>query len=151
MNVTKRKKININKTRKNVPKKIIIGRIYAHWCGYCKLLKPEWKNMKNQIKLKLKSIPNTRVYYINIEQKNENEKVDKVNRMYLENSDEKLISKGYPTLFRIENGKLEYYNGERNANKMEDFYLYGGNSYIHGGNNTKTKKNKSSLLSFFGF
>ena len=37
---------------KNKPskKKIIIGKIYADWCGHCNMLKPEWEKMKNMIK-----------------------------------------------------------------------------------------------------
>ena len=41
---------------------------------------------------------------------------------------------GYPTIFRIENGKVDYYNGNRQANQMAEWYLQGGNSNVEMGN-----------------
>jgi thiol-disulfide isomerase/thioredoxin len=150
MNTTQNKKIHINKTRKMRPKNIIVGKIYANWCGYCNLLKPEWKKMKKNMKLKIKSLPNIHFSFIEIEQTGQDEKIDKINRMYLENSDDKVsLQDGYPTLFRIEDGKLEYYSGKRIASDMEKFYLNGGTNIYEGGKKSRKRKSKG-FLSFFG-
>jgi thiol-disulfide isomerase/thioredoxin len=163
------------KTRKNVmqykprPKVILVGKIYAKWCGHCQMLKPEWNKMKSSIRSKMNAIPNVFVRFIEIEQQQEQQKVDKVNRIYLTNSNEKLaLQGGYPTLFRIEDGKLQYFQGSRNAEEMESWYV--GGSLPSGGDskdpsaekeeshdepvpskkNKETRKNRYNLFNIFG-
>ena len=34
-------------------KKILIGKVYANWCGHCQHLKPEWLKMKKELKSKM--------------------------------------------------------------------------------------------------
>jgi len=161
------------KTRKNSiqykpkPKVILVGKIYAKWCGHCQMLKPEWNKMKSSIRGKLATIPNVVVRFIEIEQEQEQQNVDKVNRIYLANSNEKLaLQGGYPTLFKIEDGNIQYFQGSRNADEMEKWYM--GGSLTTGGDdkesseekesgvtaeekkNKEPKKNKYSLFNIFG-
>jgi predicted sulfurtransferase len=43
-----------------------------------------------------------------------------LNNTYLSNSNEKLIENGFPTIYKINGGKLEYYNGpDRMASSFE--------------------------------
>ena len=95
-----------------------------------------------------------------IEQSNEPAQVGHVNATYLNNSLKKLaLQGGYPTLFKIKDGELEYYNGSRETDPMTDWAL--GNSQKGGKSRlkrseqkasksagTKTRKNKS-WFSFF--
>jgi thiol-disulfide isomerase/thioredoxin len=123
-----KKHYNHNKTQKNKPKVLLIGKIYADWCGHCRMLKPEWNKLKYNIKHKNGS-HGYQIHYIEIEQQNEQSKVDKVNKIYLHNTDKKLsLQGGYPTIFKIINGNIEYYSGDRKAEAMQKWFLH------HGGN-----------------
>jgi thiol-disulfide isomerase/thioredoxin len=117
-------KFNHNKTQKMGHKMLIIGKIYADWCGHCRILKPEWNKMKYNIK-NHKPHNMHQVRYIEIEQAQEQPKVDKVNKIYLSGSEKKLaLQGGYPTIFKITQGMLEYYNGPRNAEMMQKWALH---------------------------
>jgi thiol-disulfide isomerase/thioredoxin len=123
-------KFNHNKTQKLGAKPLLIGKIYANWCGHCRMLKPEWNKMKYNIK---NNKPHNmhQIRYIEIEQAQQDTKVDKVNKIYLSGSEKKLaLQAGYPTIFKISEGVLEYYNGPRNAEMMEKwaFHRTGGDA-----------------------
>jgi thiol-disulfide isomerase/thioredoxin len=91
-------------------KKILIGKVYANWCGHCISLKPEWKKMKNYIKKNFKHIQ-----FIEAE----SSEINKVE--YIKNN-HKVNVKGYPTIFKIkENGELEYYMGERFTKELVEW------------------------------
>jgi thiol-disulfide isomerase/thioredoxin len=164
---TRKNRIPKTPEYKTRPKVILIGKIYAKWCGHCKMLKPEWRKMKDSIRAKMRDQPNILVRFIEIEQVQEQQKVDKINRVYLANSNEKLsLQGGYPTLFKIENGTLTYFDGNRRADDMEKWYTGGeGNSgeesmrhneyaeapekeYVTGENNAAQKQN--SWFNIFG-
>jgi len=86
---------------------IILGKVYANWCGHCKSLKPEWKALK-------KSIPKGRVKFIEIEESEIEKRSKFETKMNL-----KLNVSGYPTIFKIgPNKTIEYYNGTRTAYDM---------------------------------
>ena len=100
-------------------KKIHIGRIHAEWCGHCKSLKEPWKIMKEMISLNMDNdLKHHHVHYHDFEDKNDqsedyNKKIDDFNNLYLSESPNKVsIQGGFPTLFRVLNGKLTYYNGK---------------------------------------
>jgi len=38
---------------------------------------------------------------------------------------EKLVANGYPTIFKIQGGNLEYYQGERNAQELQQWFKGG--------------------------
>ena len=108
--------------KKNSPKNtIVVGKVYANWCGHCKNLKPEWVRMKSHIQRKKGK---THIVYAEIE---ENE-IDTKLKTLQDTNKTQIAVNGYPTLFRIVNGKVEYYNGNREANQMADWYLSGGSN-----------------------
>ena len=125
------------------PKKdIVVGKIYAEWCGHCQNLKPEWTKMKNNLKNS-----NVECKFYEIEETNQDSGIQKVNDEYLNNSNTKLtLQGGYPTIFKIVDGKLDYYNGERNANSLQSWVTTSSPTKLRGGNKLKRKtvKNKKS-------
>lgn len=100
--------------------KIIIGKVYADWCGHCQSLKPEWKKMKNYIRAKKGKHG---ILFVEIEEKQMDRKLKQLKADYgLE-----VFANGYPTLFKFENGKVEYYNGNRQSHALSKWVLRGGN------------------------
>jgi thiol-disulfide isomerase/thioredoxin len=153
-----RKSIRSNTFRKT-DKPIVVGKIYAEWCGHCQDLKPKWEMMCSNVKKHANEHnPNEHKYkFMAIEQSNEQAQVGHVNSTYLNHSAKKLaLQGGYPTLFKIQDGELEYYNGNRETDLMTNWAL--GNSQKGGKSTkarkasksagTKTRKNKS-WFSFF--
>ena len=80
---------------------LIIGKVYADWCGYCQQLKPEWKKLKKISKAK----------FVEFEAEKTQEKSDFENIHGIQ-----LQVSGYPTIFKITpNKEVQYYNGPRTA------------------------------------
>jgi len=133
---------------------IVVGKIYANWCGHCKSLKPEWAKMKSAVKKALGK--EFHVEFSEIEQTNEKDSVDSINKRFLLNSDKKLaLQGGYPTLFKISGGQLEYYNGGRNATDMTAWFSgVAKEETINGAAaavvKPSVKENPNSWRSFFG-
>ena len=107
---------NPSKPNKNV---VIVGKVYADWCGHCQMLKPEWAKMKHHIYSKRGK---KHIVFAEIEEK----QIDKKLRKLEKDHSVKVNVNGYPTLFRIEGGKVKYYNGNRQSNAMSHWYLRGG-------------------------
>jgi thiol-disulfide isomerase/thioredoxin len=121
--------------------KIIIGKIYANWCGHCQSLKPEWYNMKKMLKYKNKNIQ-----FVEIEE-SQQQKLDKFKKRFPQ-----LEINGYPTIFKIyPNKHIEYYNGNRLTSDMKKWVFEKNNvrstKKMFRQNATKiTKKNMFSLF-----
>jgi thiol-disulfide isomerase/thioredoxin len=98
---------------------VIVGKIYADWCGHCQTLGPEWKKMKT---LMHKKKGKKNLVYAEIEEKEIESKLRKLEKDHRVT----VSANGYPTLFRIEKGKVVYYNGERHADKMSEWFLRDG-------------------------
>jgi thiol-disulfide isomerase/thioredoxin len=95
-----------------MPSPIIVGKVYANWCGHCQILKPEWKKLK-------RSIPVGRVEFIEIE---ESESAKRAN--FEKKIKTTLNVNGYPTIFKIhKNKQVEYYTGPRTADEMRKWVL----------------------------
>lgn len=96
-------------TRKNDknPTKII-GKIYANWCGHCNALKPHWEKMKSDLK-------NNPIEIVEIED-------SEVARLTAFKKKHGIQINGYPTIFKIL-GKVEYYNGPRDAKSIKQWAL----------------------------
>lgn len=113
-----RKRIHHNKTKSN-KNVIIVGKVYADWCGHCQMLKPEWAKMKKHIYSKKGK---KHVVFVEIEEKQIESKLRKLEK----EQGVKIEANGYPTLFRISGGKVVYYSGNRQSNEMSRWYLRGG-------------------------
>jgi len=116
------KKNKKNRTYKKKPAKqthVIVGKIYADWCGYCQMMQNDWDNLKRDLG------ENKKIEFVDdIEQKNEADGVNNVNEKYLKKSPVKLsLQGGYPTIFKIKNGKLSYFNGNRVLEDMKKWCL----------------------------
>ena len=101
-------------------KKIIVGKVYADWCGHCQSLKPEWAKMKKHIMKGTKR--KNQIVFAEIEEKEMGNKLPKLEK----ESGVKVEANGYPTLFRIEGGKIDYYNGNRQSYEMANWFMRGG-------------------------
>ena len=127
---TRNKKCGGGKTKRNrkVPKKkVVIGKIYADWCGHCKTLKPEWKQMKNMIKTNMgRSLKNVEFEFSEMGDTEDNQKknisldqlVEEFNQKHFPNGDNRVSGDGFPTIFKICRKKIEYYSGPRNASEI---------------------------------
>ena len=109
------------KTAKTHKKKnvIVVGKVYANWCGHCQALKPEWKKMKQHLS---KKKGKRHIVFVEIEESEIHSKLDKLNKDHNVN----VQVGGYPTVFSIEGGKVKYYNGNRQSNQMSQWFLNGG-------------------------
>ena len=118
-------------------KKILIGKVYANWCGHCISLKPEWKRMKSHIKNNYKNIK-----FIEAES-SQIDKVENLKRKY------NIIPEGYPTLFKIkENGEVEYYKGPRQSNDLIHWATGSNMNKYMGGTKGTRKKNRTKSRSY---
>jgi len=106
-----------SKTKRNV---VVVGKVYADWCGHCQMLKTEWDKMKKN----MKNNKRKNIVFAEIEESEIGTKLKKLK----EHHGVDVAVNGYPTLFRIENGKIDYYNGGREHGKMYNWYLKGGDS-----------------------
>jgi thiol-disulfide isomerase/thioredoxin len=83
----------------------IVGMMYAKWCPHCNVLEPNWKKMEEEVKDK-------------IEVRSFEESDDRDEFQQFEKKYPVKLQSGYPTLFRIENGNIEYYSGDRDAESL---------------------------------
>jgi thiol-disulfide isomerase/thioredoxin len=109
----KRRNVYNKKTRINRSSPIVIGKIYANWCGHCMHLKPHWNEMKKNLKKSKKR----KYVFVEIEASKEDQGKNYVNHHYLKTSPRKLeLQGGYPTMFKIVGGKLSYYPSTKARN-----------------------------------
>ena len=116
----------------------IIGKIYAEWCGYCQMLKPQWDEMKEKLDSK------TQIIDLEIGEK------DKLNDLLKKYP--KLEVSGYPTIFKIKNENIEYYSGDRSADDLLKWASKKGVKSKKGGKSKKkiNRKSKKRKVSFLG-
>ena len=97
-------------TRSSRKPLVIVGKVYADWCGHCQTLKPQWSKMKSM----LGKIPGFQ--FIEIEE-SQTGKMAKLKAKYPD-----LKISGYPTIFKKKmGGELEYFQGERSAESIGDW------------------------------
>jgi len=98
--------------------KVVIGLIYANWCPHCQSLKAEngpWEQMKMDLN-------EPQYEYVEIEdsQPDKMQRIEEINRRL---NDHTLEVNGYPTIFRIRGGNIDYYNGDRTADEMKKWFI----------------------------
>jgi thiol-disulfide isomerase/thioredoxin len=129
------------------PSVVVVGKIFANWCGHCQSLLPEWKKLVHEIKTKMKTNRKSHTKYVvvEIEQQHQDAGIQRVNSTYLKNSGHTLaLQGGYPTLFKITDGTLEYYNGPRTYLEMLDWYM--STKTETGGNHVEEISGEPSIL-----
>lgn len=140
------------KSTKNV---LHVGKIFADWCGHCQSLQPEWDRMKTDMKLAMgRSLKNVHIEFVEIGDTPKNKAkgltvegmISKYNGKHLAKSAEKLKGDGYPTLFKVLNGKLHYYTGPRDSKSMHVWFIQGLNGKKQmtqkGGRKNRSKTSK---------
>jgi len=141
----------IDKLLGNVPSKpaaivphkntFVIGKIYADWCGHCTALAPKWNKLT---KILRKKIPKRQLVISSIESENVETGLSTLNQTYLSNSDAKVaVQDGYPTIFKIVNNKIHYYEGPRELAPMLKWALQGVPRYQQSKKPNRTRKNKT--------
>ena len=109
---------NYNNKKKPV---LIIGLIYANWCGHCQALKPEWKKMKGDIK-RSPMYKSGQCKFAEIE----NSDPTKQRKMAIVNKQIKggnVSANGFPTIYKVKNGNIEYYQGGRSSQEMKNWFM----------------------------
>jgi hypothetical protein len=98
----------------------IIGRIHANWCGHCSTLATFWDAMVKNI---LKKNPKTE--FVDFES-------DEISKGKLKqfNTEKKtllhgkeVVFSGFPTIFKIKNGIIEYYDDKREQAHLEEWAI----------------------------
>lgn len=121
-----RRSFRYNKSHKKEKKgKRIIGLIYANWCGHCQSLKPEWYKMKNRIKM---TPEYKKGNYVFSEIENSDPRKDiKMKQINKHVRDTGVSANGFPTIFKISKGSVQYYEGEREANSLGKWFMENNN------------------------
>jgi hypothetical protein len=100
-------------------KVIVYGKLYSTTCIHCINLVPIWEQLVAHFKKKPKS-PSGHVYTeMSVESQQLANGISTINHKYLANSPSKMESPmGFPTIFRIYDGRLEYFQGERDYDTL---------------------------------
>jgi hypothetical protein len=119
---------------------ITIGLIYANWCGHCQALKPEWKKMKHSM---MKS-PKKHMYkFVEIEDADK-KKDQRINALNASLKGQKVTANGYPTILKINGGKLDYYQGEREAAPLMKWFS-GENKQVNQNDYNNNSRNNNGV------
>jgi thiol-disulfide isomerase/thioredoxin len=90
-----------------------VCKIYANWCGHCQDLKPVWAELKNVLSA------NKNITMIEIEESEMKEKMGALKNICKQDID----VAGFPTIVKICNKKVEYYQGERSVEALRAWIM----------------------------
>jgi hypothetical protein len=94
----------------------VVGKIYLNGCGPCGLLKEPWEDLT----ISLKGI----VVFKDIEASNMDKELVELNNTYLSGNKQQVsLQEGFPTIYKIDKGKVSYYNGIRDMEPMKSWIL----------------------------
>ena len=89
--------------------KIYVGKLFSEWCGHCKNMTNDWKEMEDSLHNDAKNGQNVPIR-LNIESTYENDFTDK---------NPSFESSGYPTIFKKKpKMPFEYYGGARRSKEF---------------------------------
>ena len=92
---------------------LIIGRIYSNGCPHCIAMQKEWDLLKSLVS------KNKRVKVEDIEASDNQEgNISRVNKVYGVKGSLLHVVEGYPTIFKIVNHRVHYFEGERTAKSI---------------------------------
>ena len=91
---------------------IVVGKLYMNGCIHCDSLVEPWNQMEKKI--------GKMVEVIDIESRDLDTKLEKINAEF---KTDVSVQGGFPTIFKIQNGKVEYYEGERTAPELIKWVL----------------------------
>jgi thiol-disulfide isomerase/thioredoxin len=89
---------------------LVLGKIYAEWCGHCKVLEPKWTIIEREIPKRFP--PGSKPLVYKVEESNmSDENVGLATlKQYLANPDENVeLQGGYPTIFKIVNETFKHH------------------------------------------
>jgi hypothetical protein len=137
--ITRAKKQSVHKPRNITHKRkpqitVVYGKLYSNTCGHCIVLNPTWKRLTDHFEYHHSKFPHSRVVYKNVEVESADLDIGiaETNNTYLSNSPTKIEPPmGFPTIFRIYDGKLEYFNGNRDYNTLLRWFSRGSPSNKH--------------------
>ena len=112
----------------------LLIKVHANWCPHCINMRPEWKKLKSS--LKFKQIK-PRVFDIEEQQLH---KLELLNKKY--QLQEPVSYKGFPTIVKVHNGNVEYFEGSRDAKNILSWLYTNVNSSEKSKTIKKSKKNK---------
>lgn len=90
--------------------KTIVGKLYADWCGHCSALVTPWNDMEKKV--------GKEVDVVSFEETKDKNKLAEFQKKH-----KVAVQEGYPTLFRIDGGKISYYNGGRDTTSLINWAL----------------------------
>ena len=115
-----------------------VGKVYAKWCGACKVLTPNWKTMKEMVGGKVNVVE-----FETDEDKASFEQFQQKNNVHIQVN-------GFPTLFKLTGGNennqpnVTYYEGARDVDKLKTWAL---GSEQSGGKRKKRNQRKTKSKS----
>lgn len=94
----------------------VVGKIYSKGCSHCVELKIPWDDLTTSLKEK--------VVFKDIEASKMDDELETLNNTYLNGSEQKVsLQQGFPTIYKIDNGKVSYYDGIREIEPMKSWIL----------------------------
>jgi thiol-disulfide isomerase/thioredoxin len=114
---------------------------YANWCGHCKTLAPEWKNLTNMIESEYKD-KDKDLAIVSIESGVIHKDIDTVLK------DAHITVNGFPTIGLIRknnNKKFLSYDGKRDAASMLKFIKKEAFGIMEGGKRRLTRKRTNKI------
>tara|TARA_B100000123_G_C25658168_1_gene396386 strand:- start:35 stop:403 length:369 start_codon:yes stop_codon:yes gene_type:complete len=114
-----------------------ILKIYANWCGHCIRMAPEWEQMKSLMDTRRNK---PEIFEIESQELN---KLEEFNNQRKTN----VTYKGFPTIVKVKNGVVSYYNGPRTSQEMFKWAMKGENKKSRMRKSNKKSKKKRSKRS----